>query len=52
MNSMIYQGEVSHARLTPVQHSFRYPVDNPLELEIFLHVKVSSDLFPMLPWSD
>jgi len=26
MNSLIYQGEVSHARLTPVQHSFRYPV--------------------------
>ena len=26
MNSLIYQGEVSHARLTPVQHNFRYPV--------------------------
>jgi len=26
MNSLIYQGEVSHARLTPVRHSFRYPV--------------------------
>lgn len=26
MNSLIYQGEVSHARLTPVSHSFRYPV--------------------------
>ncbi|SHJ04143.1 cyclopropane-fatty-acyl-phospholipid synthase [Malonomonas rubra DSM 5091] len=26
MNSLIYQGEVSHARLTPVKHSFRYPV--------------------------
>ena len=26
MNSLIYQGEVSHARLTPVEHSFRYPV--------------------------
>jgi cyclopropane-fatty-acyl-phospholipid synthase len=26
MNSFIYQGEVSHARLIPVQHSFCYPV--------------------------
>jgi cyclopropane-fatty-acyl-phospholipid synthase len=26
MNSLIYQGEVSHARLTPVRHSFHYPV--------------------------
>jgi cyclopropane-fatty-acyl-phospholipid synthase len=26
MNSLIYQGEVSHARLSPVKHSFRYPV--------------------------
>lgn len=26
MNSLIYQGEVNHLRLTPVQHSFRYPV--------------------------
>lgn len=26
MNSLIYQGEVSHARMTPVKHSFRYPV--------------------------
>lgn len=26
MTSLIYQGEVSHARLQPVQHSFRYPV--------------------------
>ena len=26
MNSLIYQGEVSHARLQPVEHSFRYPV--------------------------
>lgn len=26
MNSRIYQGEVSHTRLAPVQHSFRYPV--------------------------
>lgn len=26
MNSLIYQGEVSHTRLTPVRHSFRYPV--------------------------
>jgi cyclopropane-fatty-acyl-phospholipid synthase len=26
MNSLIYQGEVSHARLTPVNHRFRYPV--------------------------
>jgi len=26
MRSLIYQGQVSHARLTPVQHSFRYPV--------------------------
>jgi len=26
MNSMIYQGEVSHARLRPIQHNFRYPV--------------------------
>ena len=26
MNSLIYQGEVSHARLTPVRHQFRYPV--------------------------
>ena len=26
MNSLIYQGEVSHARLAPVKHSFRYPV--------------------------
>lgn len=26
MNSMIYQGEVKHARLSPVQHNFRYPV--------------------------
>src|SRR6056297_1241650 len=26
MNSLIYQGEVSHARLPPVRHSFRYPV--------------------------
>ncbi len=25
MNSMIYRGEVSHARLLPVTHSFRYP---------------------------
>ena len=27
MNSLIYQGEVSHVRLAPVQHSFRYPVN-------------------------
>ena len=26
MNSVIYQGEVNHARLMPVQHRFRYPV--------------------------
>ncbi|PLX98912.1 MAG: DUF1365 domain-containing protein [Desulfuromonas sp.] len=26
MNSLIYQGEVSHSRLSPVKHSFRYPV--------------------------
>jgi cyclopropane-fatty-acyl-phospholipid synthase len=26
MNSLIYQGEVTHARLTPVKHDFRYPV--------------------------
>ncbi|MEJ2470032.1 MAG: DUF1365 family protein [Desulfuromonadales bacterium] len=26
MNSRIYQGEVMHARLEPVQHRFRYPV--------------------------
>ncbi|BCA79298.1 DUF1365 family protein [Desulfuromonas sp. AOP6] len=26
MNSRIYQGEVSHARLEPVRHQFRYPV--------------------------
>jgi cyclopropane-fatty-acyl-phospholipid synthase len=26
MNSKIYFGEVSHARLSPVKHSFRYPV--------------------------
>lgn len=26
MNSKIYSGEVSHARLAPVKHSFRYPV--------------------------
>lgn len=26
MNSMIYQGEVSHTRLTPLQHRFSYPV--------------------------
>ena len=26
MKSLIYQGEVSHARLRPRQHSFRYPV--------------------------
>lgn len=26
MNSLIYQGEVSHARLAPRPHSFRYPV--------------------------
>jgi cyclopropane-fatty-acyl-phospholipid synthase len=26
MNSLIYQGEVTHARLIPVKHSFRYPV--------------------------
>ncbi len=26
MNSLIYRGEVSHARLLPVSHSFRYPV--------------------------
>ncbi len=26
MKSLIYQGEVSHARLTPVAHSFCYPV--------------------------
>ncbi|WP_020674670.1 DUF1365 family protein [Geopsychrobacter electrodiphilus] len=25
MKSVIYQGEVSHARLAPLQHSFRYP---------------------------
>ena len=26
MNSLLYQGEVSHTRFTPVRHSFRYPV--------------------------
>ncbi|BCR04946.1 hypothetical protein DESUT3_20150 [Desulfuromonas versatilis] len=26
MKSLIYQGEVSHSRMSPVQHSFRYPV--------------------------
>ena len=26
MNSKIYLGEVTHARLSPVKHSFRYPV--------------------------
>ncbi|WP_321366416.1 DUF1365 family protein [uncultured Desulfuromusa sp.] len=26
MNSMIYRGKVTHARLSPVQHNFRYPV--------------------------
>lgn len=26
MNSLIYQGEVSHARLVPLTHNFRYPV--------------------------
>ncbi len=26
MRSLLYQGEVSHSRLTPVKHSFRYPV--------------------------
>jgi cyclopropane-fatty-acyl-phospholipid synthase len=26
MTSMIYHGEVTHARLSPVKHSFRYPV--------------------------
>ena len=26
MNSKIYLGEVTHSRLTPVKHSFRYPV--------------------------
>jgi cyclopropane-fatty-acyl-phospholipid synthase len=26
MNSWIYQGEVNHTRLTPVRHSFSYPV--------------------------
>ncbi len=26
MKSLIYQGEVSHARLSPRQHNFRYPV--------------------------
>lgn len=26
MKSLIYQGEVSHARLSPQQHNFRYPV--------------------------
>lgn len=26
MTSLIYQGEVTHARLSPVQHNFRYPV--------------------------
>ncbi len=26
MKSLIYRGEVSHVRLTPVHHSFRYPV--------------------------
>lgn len=26
MKSLIYQGEISHVRLTPAQHSFRYPV--------------------------
>lgn len=26
MKSLIYQGEVNHVRLTPVQHDFRYPV--------------------------
>ncbi|MDT8419532.1 MAG: DUF1365 family protein [Desulfuromonadales bacterium] len=26
MTSLIYHGDVSHARLSPVQHSFRYPV--------------------------
>ena len=25
MKSMIYQGEVSHARLAPLPHNFRYP---------------------------
>ena len=25
MNSLIYQGEISHTRLNPVKHSFRYP---------------------------
>jgi cyclopropane-fatty-acyl-phospholipid synthase len=25
MNSRIYRGEVTHSRLTPVRHSFRYP---------------------------
>ena len=26
MRSVIYQGEINHARLTPVQHKFSYPV--------------------------
>jgi cyclopropane-fatty-acyl-phospholipid synthase len=26
VNSLIYQGAVSHARLEPVEHTFRYPV--------------------------
>ncbi|MDX2478785.1 MAG: DUF1365 family protein [Desulfuromusa sp.] len=26
MRSLIYQGEVKHARMSPVQHNFRYPV--------------------------
>ncbi|MDO3379788.1 DUF1365 family protein [Geoalkalibacter halelectricus] len=26
MNSLIYHGEVSHSRLAPTQHGFRYPV--------------------------
>ena len=26
MKSKIYQGEVTHARMLPVKHSFRYPV--------------------------
>jgi len=26
MNALIYQGEIKHARLSPVQHNFRYPV--------------------------
>ncbi|MCW8858283.1 MAG: DUF1365 family protein [Deltaproteobacteria bacterium] len=26
MNALIYQGEVKHTRLAPVQHNFRYPV--------------------------